>query len=1341
MATEVNLIGHLREFNPQVNEWTIFKPRLENYFQANTISTEEKKRAILLNILNEEAYKLVFSLCVPELPETKTYNALIGLLDEHYKSQIPVFANRIKFYQAVKSQTESVQEWAARVRSLAAFCEFSGTEIEMVLRDKFIIGFNKGAVQDRLLEEKKAVTFARVVSIASAKMAVHSEGSAKVKIECDLNHFKAHGFQAEHASTSGRKVAASRATSVKCTVCGRKNHLAEKCFFKNSVCHTCNKKGHLAPVCTFKNKSYTAQNKINYKNHKNLNFIETNTDEMFAIESQIVGKYIKPIEIEVLVENIKMNFQIDTGSGISVISERLWFDRFKNFTILPTNKEIFFYNGDKIIPIGYCKLNILYQNNLNCIDIYIIKNGGPPILGRDFLKMYNLGLSQLNHIEMPTDLEYLVKKYNNVFSPGLGKFNKSLATINLKEGTVPKFFRARPLPYALQNKIENELNRLADANIIIPVDYSDWATPIVPVLKKDGSVRICGDFKVTLNPHLHIDKFPLPKIEDLFQKLEGGVHFTKLDLSQAYQQVCLDEKSQELVTISTHKGLFKYTRLPFGVSCAPGKFQKIMESILQGIDGVVVFLDDILICGKNRKQHIERLETVLQKLANCGLKLLCDKCSFFKSKIEYLGYVIDAEGLHTSDSKIMAIKNAPIPKSVTQLKSILGLINYYGKFIKNLSTVLHPLYKLLKVNVKWNWSIECDSAFNKIKKLLMSSKVLVHYNAEREIRLTTDASDYGIGAVISHIMPDKSEKPIAYASRTLSAAEKKYSQIEKEGLSIIYGLSKFFQYLYGREFVLVTDHKPLVAIFNPNKGIPQFSANRLRRWAVILSNYRYKIIYIKSSENKADFLSRLPLENKEVYGENIDVNYINYFTNNVDFPINHNKIVDATGEDKILSKIINFVTKGWPYNANSNIELSKYYPHRNEFSIENKCLIWNNRLVVPLKLRNFILSELHRSHMGVVKMKSLARSYVWWPSLNNDIENIAKKCESCLIYKNSPPKVPLQLWKWPEKPWSRIHIDYMGPFLDKYFLIILDAHSKWIEVFQMNSITSKVTINALRSTFARYGLPNLVVSDNGTQFVSRETEFFLKTHAIEHITSPPFNPSSNGAAENSVKTIKNALRNALGRDKSIDINVVLCNFLFDYRNTPHTTTGVTPSFLLMGRNARTRFDLLRKEINTNSNSLNHTNKLIIKNRVKHNQNNQRNYFKGSRNVEFNVGEEVTTKDYRVINKTSWIKGIITKRIGKVTYLIKIPETDKIWKRHSNQILKTISSKLPNSGIDQISNNSRELQICTDQNVNYDDIIGADFVNDIVKEKESSRILVKSKRNIKPPDRLTYDFFK
>ena len=430
------------------------------------------------------------------------------------------------------------------------------------------------------------------------------------------------------------------------------------------------------------------------------------------------------------------------------------------------------------------------------------------------------------------------------------------------------------------------------------------AAPIVPVLKSDkSSIRICGDFRVTVNKAVKLDSYPIPRVEDLFAKLSGGKRFTKLDLSQAYQQLELDEESKEYVVINTPRGLFRYNRLPFGISAAPGIFQRTLESLLQGIKNCVVYLDDILITGATNEKHLLTLDEVFSRPETAGLRLQRNKCKFLEPSVTYLGHLIDAEGLHPVPEKIKAIQDAPEPTDVSQLKSYLGLLSYYRKFMPNLSSVLAPLYNLLKADCHWRWHKEEQEALEASKKLLQSTNVLVHFNPDLELILSCDASSYGLGAVLSHQMPDGSERPIEFVSRTLSPSDKNFSQIEKEALALVFGVKRFHSYLFGRPFFIYTDHNPLVSLMSSEKPVSPHASARIQRWNLTLSMYQYTLYFKAAKDNtNADALSRLPLPSSPQ--ETPEPQETVLLFDSLSAPLSAQNITDWTEKDPILSKVL-----------------------------------------------------------------------------------------------------------------------------------------------------------------------------------------------------------------------------------------------------------------------------------------------------------------------------------------------------------------------------------------------------------------------------------------------------
>ena len=510
---------------------------------------------------------------------------------------------------------------------------------------------------------------------------------------------------------------------------------------------------------------------------------------------------------------------------------------------------------------------------------------------------------------------------------------------------------------------------------------------------------------------------------------------------------------------------------------------------------------------------------------------------------------------------------------MSQLKSFLGLINYYSKFLPRLSHVLAPLYKLLQKTQKWTWGTAQAKAFQQAKEALTSSRVLAHYNPDLPVILDCDASPYGVGAVLSHQLEEGVIKPIAFASRSLSPAEKKYSQLDKEGLAIVFGVKKFHQYLAGRTFSIYSDHKPLQHIFAEDRPIPAMTSARIQRWALTLSAYNYTITYKPGSQHgNADLLSRLPLPGapKEVPLPGDTIQLLDSLEIS---PISAAQIRKWTARDPILSKIIEVLLSGGTVKEAGD-EFQPYLRRREELSLQDGCILRGNRVVVPEVARQRILEELHEVHPGISRMKGIARGVVWWPGLDADIENQVKSYQKCQTNQKAPASAPLHPWEWPTQPWTRLHIDYAGPFKGKMFLVVVDAHSKWLEVEMVPSASSSNTIAKLRTMFAAHGLPDLVVSDNGTAFTSAEFRSFLSANGIRQVTSAPYHPASNGLAERYVQTFKNAIR----KSGTPDLQQELSRFLFHYRSTPHTTTGSSPAQLLMGRRLKTRPDFLRPNL-------------------------------------------------------------------------------------------------------------------------------------------------------------------
>ena len=604
------------------------------------------------------------------------------------------------------------------------------------------------------------------------------------------------------------------------------------------------------------------------------------------------------------------------------------------------------------------------------------------------------------------------------------------------------------------------------------------------------------------------------------------------------------------------------------------------------------------------------------------------KCKFFEDSVEYLGQVVSREGIQPSDKKVEAILKVQPPADLSELRSFLGMVNHYGKFIQFLADRSAPLNRLLRKDTPWKWTNECQKCFEEIKEALTSMKVLAHYDSKLPVGLACDASGVGVGAVLFHRYEDGTERPIAYASKSLTPAEKNYSQIEREALSIIYGVKKFHQYLYGRHFLLLTDHKPLLTIFGEKKGIPVMAASRLQRWAIILAAYSYTIEYIPTKEHgNADCLSRLPTNNDPTFekyqSQHSIVNMVQESRLNR-LPISAEEIRKATEDDEVLQQVVKMIKNGWPkLRKTVQVELQPYYDRRFQMSIQNGCILCGQRVVIPNLLRERILAEIHEGHTGIVRMKAVARMHVWWPNVDREIESCVYECSDCQRNSRSPVKAPLHPWEQPSQPWKRLHVDFAGPFCGSMWMILVDAKSKWPEVIQMKSTTASRTIEVLRSLFSRFGIPHQLVSDNGPQFVSEEYKQFCEQNGIRRTLVAPYHPSSNGEAERFVQTFKSAMRKA---DQQ-NLQLSLTRFLLRYRTTPHPATGKTPAELVFGRQIRTRLDLLHPS-----------------------QKEEYRRARSNRNLrKLKAGDLVWMRSYQ--GKDKWIPGVVLSKSGPLSYTI------------------------------------------------------------------------------------------
>ncbi|XP_014876941.1 uncharacterized protein K02A2.6-like [Poecilia latipinna] len=544
-------VGQMNIFEDGTEDWTTYVERVEQYCLANKVE-DERKVAVLLSVMGAKTYNLLRSLITPAKPVDKSFREITEVLQKHFQPKLLVIAERFRFHKRNQSKTESTSTYIAELRRLSEHCQF-GEGLSDALRDRFVCGLHNESTQKRLLTEDN-LTLHRALEIAiSMETAAKDAGELQGKyIEpCAVNKMRAQPNDKLQT----------------CYRCGKKSHDAANCWFKNKECLQCNKNGHIQKMCRSKqykkNKMWKKDRKLHEVNETDSNSSQENLACLELHTIQEKEKYKGAIWLTPKVQGVKLKMELDTGSALSLISYEDYRDKFPNLKLKHTSVKLKTYMGERITPLGKLKVKVEYEKKKCNLELYVLQNGGAPLFGRDWLKHIQLNWNEIKFMRLAPDLstssvedrlKQILEEHAPVFKEGIGTLKNIKAQVILEDGAKPRFHKARPVPYAARPKVEAELQRLEEQGILTKVEWSDWATPIVAVSKKTGdSVRICGDFKVSVNPVLRVDQYPLPRIEDIFTAVAGGKHFSKIDLAQAYLQMEVEETSKKYLVINTQR--------------------------------------------------------------------------------------------------------------------------------------------------------------------------------------------------------------------------------------------------------------------------------------------------------------------------------------------------------------------------------------------------------------------------------------------------------------------------------------------------------------------------------------------------------------------------------------------------------------------------------------------------------------------------------------------------------------------------------------------------------------------------------------------------------------------
>lgn len=954
------------------------------------------------------------------------------------------------------------------------------------------------------------------------------------------------------------------------------------------------------------------------------------------------------------------------GSGCEQLIEALGLQKYKTNLIIRTA------DGSHHTVTEYSHIPYKFRDKIQNLRTLIMPSLSKKlILGIDFWKLFGFQIKiceSLSYQEVMNGDEkrFGVEELDRI-SDIIDRFPKSVegklnrTTVlehKIDTGTATpikqRYYNVSPY---VQKEMDKEFDRMLRLGVIEP-SKSAWASPMVSVRKANGKIRLCLDSR-KLNEVTVKDSYPMPYMTRILGNLRGTRYLSKIDLKDAYWQIPLSTDSKEKTAFTIPgRGLYQFCVTPFGL-CNAGQSQcRLMDRVL-GFDMepyVFVYLDDIVVATDDFEQHLKFLEQIADRLSNAGLSVNIDKSQFFVEKLHYLGHVIDKNGIHTDQAKVECIVEYPAPKSVKEVRRFIGFSGWYRRFIYDFATVSAPITDLLKEpkkpstpKVKFVWNCAAEEAFQKLKLALSSAPVLATPNFDLPFIIQTDASDIGLAGVLVQGSGDQ-ERVIAYMSQKFTSAQKKYSTTERECLAVLAAIEHFRPYIEGAHFTVITDHASLVwlqNLKNPN--------GRLGRWILRLQQYNFKLIHRKGKHNVVpDALSRAMVSEISILSENFD---------------------GDTWYDELKEKIIANPDKYPDFRLENNIVLKHC---SNNCNICASFSSW--KVVLPSHLRSKIIFENHdtptSSHFGYYKTLKRVQTTYYWPKMTLDIREYIAKCDMCKANKDPTyiTRSPMGEAKVIDTPWQTIAIDFLGPLPrskkgNTFLYVIIDCFTKFTILAPLRKADAGAAIRVLESdVFYKFGIPSILISDNGPQFVSKAFKKFLGEHKIKHWLNAAYHPQHN-PAERPNKVIASAIRNYIGTDHrnwDCEIPQIACAI----NTATHQSTKFSPYYLNFGRDmSKSGNDHLLVQTLRNSDvpstsdvfdRLLDIRERVVLNLEKAYREYSHYYNLRSKKVSFAVGDTVWLRNFKLSDATKqysaklgakYVKCRVAKVIGLTTYAL------------------------------------------------------------------------------------------
>ena len=1119
----------------------------------NIQNAHGRKKALLLHVAGDEVFDIFMTFTEEQKggDTAEGYNTMKQSLLNYFEPKKNLDFEVVKFRQEMQREGETIDSFCTRLRQLALRCDFENADRE--LKVQLLTGTNSKRLKRRALRDEHdlegILKLARSLEVAD-RQALEMEKTTETV-----------NFTRKSQKQNFKKTSSKSFSAHKCGWCGSdQRHPKRLCPAKDEDCLSCGKHGHYAKVCRNKpkqSKKFQRSRAMQVQEEARPSNVDSESDTD-TDDSDYTFSVGKTPTVDVAVNGKCVKFFVDTGASVNILDEKT-----ANSLVLPlshTQAKVHAYGSSEPLTLaGKASADITFRDKTSEKETFFVVKSK---IGGNLLSAHTAQELGLVHFAFSCQRS-IPDSYPDLYE-GIGKMNDQKVTLHIDHTVKSECQPHRRIPYHMRKKVEAELQRLEDLDIIEKVDGpTPWVSPIVvaPKPKSPDEIRLCVDMRIP-NKAIKRTRHIMPTIDDILMQLNQSTVFSKLDLTAGYHQLELTEESRNITTFTTHVGLRRYKRLNFGVTSAAEIFQNAIAEMLSDIPDALNTSDDILIHGRNQEEHDKTLIRVLDRIREKGLTLNKKKCQYNKDSIEFYGFVFGKNGVSADQKKVEAIKNMSRPTTPKEVRSFLGMTNYISRFIPQYADVTKPLRDLTRKTSEWKWTEEQEQAFLKLKEQVTKPQTMAYFDEKSKTEVIVDASPVGLGAILAQEDKRGQRKIIAYASRALTDVESRYSQTEREALAVVWACEHFHLYVFGQQFTVISDHKPLEGIFNSVRARPNA---RIERWSLRLQSYDFVLRYKPGDDNPADFLSRHPVnpaKSKTPHETKVAEEYIALIANHtVPKSMTVNEVREATDSDGILQLLMQAVQTGrWCK------ELEQYHRFRHELSVYDGLVFRCSRLIIPHSLQQKVIAIAHQAHQGIVKTKQCIREKVWFPNIDKMVEETVKSCIPCQASNSQSDREPIIATELPEKPWHSLAMDFAGPFggpNGDYAMVVIDEYSRYPEVEIISSVSGSTVLPRLDTIFARWGIPNNIKSDNGAPFMGGEFKEFAQSFGFEHHKIMPEHPEANGEVERFMRTLNRMIRSSVAA--RLNWRTRLPTFLRIYRSTPHSSTKISPFEALTNR--------------------------------------------------------------------------------------------------------------------------------------------------------------------------------